>query len=150
MSEFTPQPITATDVLTAAREYIGAPFRLYGRGVQGIDCVGLVVVVGQQLGQLPLDLQLPPYAPNSLRSFLSLFWEWMDEVAVEDATAGCGYLLSHHRNSTRPRHLAISTGPGVVQMYHSQAVRRVAECGLDDSIRALIVGAWKYKGLITE
>ena len=150
MSEFVAQSITADDVLREARRYLGAPFRLYGRSVAGMDCIGLVVVVGQSLGQLPENLTLPAYAPNALRSFLPLLWEWMDEIEAADVTAGCGYLLSHHRNSARPRHLAISTSIGLVQMYHTGAVRKIAECGMDDSIRSLIVGGWKYKGLVTE
>lgn len=149
MPEFIAQPITADDVLREARRYLGAPFRLYGRSIEGLDCVNYVVLVGQPLGQLPEGLVLPAYAPNALRAFLPLLWEYMDEIDVADVTAGCGYLLSHHRNSTRPRHLAISTGDGLVQMYHTAAVRKIAECRMDDSIRALIVGGWKFRGLTT-
>lgn len=150
MTEFVAQSITPADVLREARTLLNVPFRLYGRNASGVDCVGVVITVGQRLGQLPVDLILPAYAPNGLRSFLPLFWEWMEPVYAADVTAGCGYFLSHHRNSTRPKHLAISTGEGLIQIYHTPAVRKVAECLIDDSIRALIVGGWKYRGLVTE
>lgn len=147
MTDFIAQPVTAEQVLTEARRYIGAPYDLYGRSVNGIDCVGLVIVVGQALGQLPDDLHIDPYPANGLRKFLPVLWEYMDEVELENVVAGCGYLMSHTRISDRPKHLAISTGDGLIQLHYSASVRKVAECGLDEASRALLLGGWRFRGL---
>lgn len=41
-------------IMAAAREYLGVPFLKGGRSKQGIDCVGLLVLVGRDIG---LDIQ---------------------------------------------------------------------------------------------
>jgi|VirMetMinimDraft_7_1064189.scaffolds.fasta_scaffold00120_13 cell wall-associated NlpC family hydrolase len=50
--------MTRDDVVDAARKYIGSRFRWGGRDrVKGIDCVGLLVLVGREFGQEISDPQ---------------------------------------------------------------------------------------------
>ena len=42
--------VTRTDIVAAARGWLGVPWRHQGRSRAGVDCVGLVVVVCRSLG----------------------------------------------------------------------------------------------------
>lgn len=42
--------ISRDDIVKAARSYLGVPFKKGGRVREGIDCVGLLVLVGRDLG----------------------------------------------------------------------------------------------------
>lgn len=42
--------VTRRQIVDAAREYLGAPFRHQGRNKNGIDCAGLLVAVAWDLG----------------------------------------------------------------------------------------------------
>ncbi len=50
---------TGEQVVTVARQYVGAPFKLHGRDKNGIDCVGLVVCIAQEFG---LALEFKDYS----------------------------------------------------------------------------------------
>lgn len=56
-----PTVTTATDVVRVARSWVGVPFRHQGRDRNGIDCVGLPIVILQQLGALPPDFEIADY-----------------------------------------------------------------------------------------
>lgn len=42
--------VTGAMVAEKAKEYVGVPFRHYGRDKNGVDCVGLVLAVAKDLG----------------------------------------------------------------------------------------------------
>jgi cell wall-associated NlpC family hydrolase len=48
--------ISRKDIYLAAREWVGTPFRHQGRTKNGIDCLGLIWVVGRAVG---VELSLP-------------------------------------------------------------------------------------------
>lgn len=60
--------ITRDDVVREARSLLGVPWAHQGRTQWGLDCLGLVVVVGQRLGLLEPGLD-EPYGrqPDGLR-----------------------------------------------------------------------------------
>ena len=37
-------------IVSIARRYVGTPYRHQGRSAQGLDCVGLIVVIADELG----------------------------------------------------------------------------------------------------
>lgn len=49
--------VTRADVVAEARSWVGVPFRHMGRDRRGVDCIGLVVVVGRALGLPVVDWQ---------------------------------------------------------------------------------------------
>lgn len=47
-----PGPVTGQDLVAAARELIGTPYRHQGRDLRGLDCVGLWLVLLDRFGLL--------------------------------------------------------------------------------------------------
>jgi cell wall-associated NlpC family hydrolase len=58
-----PTVTTPQAVVNEARSWLGVPFRHQGRDRNGIDCVGLPIVVLQTLGALPADFKEPTNYP---------------------------------------------------------------------------------------
>ena len=59
--------ITGQQVINQARKYLGVPYGHQGYAPPGaeleeVDCAHLILRVGQDLDQLPLDLRLPAYS----------------------------------------------------------------------------------------
>lgn len=54
--------MTRDDIVAAARSFMGVPFQHQGRTRAGIDCIGLVLNVGWQLGFLPRDYDVQGYS----------------------------------------------------------------------------------------
>lgn len=42
--------ITRSEIIKVARSYLGVKFRMYGRDRTGVDCVGLLYCIGNELG----------------------------------------------------------------------------------------------------
>ena len=100
--------------LTRAREALGVPFRLHGRDLAGMDCVGLVAWAWDVGAPTGYALRASP-AARIARELAALgFVRGEGPGAVVIVAPGPGQL-----------HLGISTGDGVV---HADAVaRRVIE-----------------------
>jgi cell wall-associated NlpC family hydrolase len=80
-------PITRAQILTAARAHLGAPFRHQGRSPAGMDCVGLLVLVGRTLGYAHRDVT--GYSRRATgRGFLEHFHAALDEITPQAARAG--------------------------------------------------------------
>ncbi|QIV65823.1 cell wall peptidase [Mesorhizobium phage Cp1R7A-A1] len=46
--------VSRNDIVNAARQYLGVPFRKGGRDKNSLDCVGLLIMIHKDLG-LPID-----------------------------------------------------------------------------------------------
>lgn len=57
--------IDRLDIVRAARSYIGTYFKKGGRDRQGIDCVGLLILVGGELGIELNDTTAYSFDPNA-------------------------------------------------------------------------------------
>jgi cell wall-associated NlpC family hydrolase len=58
---FLPSVTTASLVVEEARRWVGVPFRHQGRDRNGVDCVGLPIVVLQALGAVPEGFEILDY-----------------------------------------------------------------------------------------
>lgn len=130
-------------VVAEARACIGTRFRHQGRqpGV-GLDCVGLVAVVGRRLGLVDYDLtaygRLP--RPGELEGHIAA--AGFTPLAPAEAVAGDVLLMRVER---LPQHVAIRSDRGIIHAW--AATRRVVEHGLDHGWRQRIVGAYRFPGL---
>jgi len=109
------------DVVTAARAYVGVPWRHQGRSRRGLDCAGLVVLVAKDLG-------LSDYDTTSYRrhaqgqAFVEHFRANMDPVPVAEMRPGDVLLFA---DGAYPCHAGIvSERHGVSYLVHAHATRR--------------------------
>lgn len=72
--------VSRAAVVEQARSLVGLPFRFYGRSREkGLDCVGVVLVTGWELGVLPADCRIPDYPFPVSREAFAAFDEYFDE-----------------------------------------------------------------------
>lgn len=129
-------------VYAEAQGWLGVRWLHQGRTRLGIDCAGLVLVVGQSLKLLPGDLNVSNYSrdPTSLE-FLQMFSRHMDRVPLLQATAGDILVFRQRRY---PCHCGI-LGDGE-KFIHAYALRRkVVEEYLTDEWLSLRVAAFRFR-----
>lgn len=132
--------------MAAARECLGTRFRHQGRvpGV-GLDCVGLVAVVGHRLGLMTHDAT--DYAAMPDEAALRSHIDAAGFTPVTDARPGDVALM---RLTRAAQHVAILTagagghshGAGLIHAWMQAG--RVVEHGLDASWRARIVDVYRF------
>lgn len=104
-STILPTNCSRDDVVAKARSLLGLPFRFYGRARErGVDCVGVVLLTGWELGLLPQDCQIPNYPFPVSPEVFSVFDEYMDER--EGFAEGSVVVWSQNG---QPRHVGIMT-----------------------------------------
>jgi len=97
--------MTPLDVANKARELEGVKFRKYGRELKhGIDCIGVPIWVGQQLGLIG-SVHIPPYTfPPEPALFDELLPRFVDEIEAVEVGA---IIILNGEKSGRPQHCAI-------------------------------------------
>jgi cell wall-associated NlpC family hydrolase len=98
---------TRPDVVRVARSYLGTPYAHMGRkpGV-GLDCAGVLICVGRDLGLVPPDFDVPAYSPNPDGHSLI---DWCEQhlgprVAQEALEPGIALIV---KAQVHPQHLGI-------------------------------------------
>ncbi len=144
---FTVLPIEGMGVVQEARKYLGAPYKHLGISRAGIDCIGLDIVVGQALGQIPQDLPIPAYAAGHLFKYMDLFSQY--HTIVNKRQVGYGMILAHDASKNiRPRHLAfVSENEYMIWMHWDLSIFKVAEHRITPEIEKNIVGYFRFNGL---
>ena len=135
----------AADVITAARTYLGVPFRHQGRTPPlALDCAGLFVVVCRDLG-LPVDDE-QGYARTPYKGLLEQAiarQPFLARVPTHEMREGDVPLL---RFAGEPQHIAIHAGDTMIHAYEHSG--RVVEHRLADVWRARVVHAYRFEGLL--
>jgi cell wall-associated NlpC family hydrolase len=130
------------DIVNKARECLGTPFKHQGR-IKGkvLDCAGLILYVGNQLGLMDYDFTNYSHQPHSgtLKKILD---DQFISVQVEQRQIGDILLFTFDRE---PQHLAIVTPIGIIHSYAH--ARKCVEHRLDDLWCSRIRAAYQYKGL---
>ncbi len=98
--------ISRENIISAARELIGVPYLHQGRNVRtGIDCVGLLVLIGQIIGYEEIhDLADYRRVPSS-STLLEFLKRNLDEISLEQIQAGDFVLMT--LGGRKARHTAV-------------------------------------------
>lgn len=126
---------TGAEIVSAARKYLGVRWRHQGRSSLGVDCLGLLVLVGKDLGLESRDTTDYARLPDGARLMREL-----DEQLTRVAEHQAGDILLMRFNSS-PQHLAIKTDIGIIHAY-AQA-RKVVEHSLDSVWSSRIVCSYR-------
>ena len=131
-----------TDILTAARQCLGTPFRHQGRQVGvGLDCAGVAIHVARAIGVAHLDVS--GYGRTPAHGQLEQALE--DQPCLErvpspyDRQPGDLLLMRFARD---PQHLAICAGETMIHGWES--VGRCVEHPLDATWRRRIVAVAEF------
>ena len=108
------------DIAAAARAWKGVRWKHQGRTRQGIDCAGLVVLVGRDLGILDYDHRGYPRDPDG--TFAAHFDRALERIALADKQAGDVVVFTQSR---LPCHCGILTERyGELSVVHAHLTRR--------------------------
>ena len=133
--------MTPEDIIAAARELVGMPFRHQGRAHTGkTDCAGVACHVAARNGIEYNDQGDYPRLPGGGRLESALDGQpHLVRVAAADMQSGDLLLM---RFSGEPQHLAIYTGNTIVHAY--ERVGKVVEHGMDSAWRRRIVRVYRF------
>lgn len=134
--------IRCSDIVAAARSWLGTPFHHQGRvkGV-GVDCAGLVLGVAAELGIAIEDRRGYGRRPDS-DELQRLVRARLAELALADARPGDVFLAAI---DGRAQHLGFVTEHGILHAY--APAHRVVEHRLDLAWAGRIVGAFRLPGV---
>jgi len=134
------------DIVAEARKWIDVPWRHQGRTRLGIDCAGLVILVGNSLDLINYDTTNYQRKTHG-QDFLNHFRMNMDEKSITEVLPGDVMLF---RDRQYPCHAAIVGGtPNALTIIHAYArVRKVIEERLntEEWLQRRII-CFKYRGL---
>ena len=136
--------IDPTDILRAARAYLGVRFRHQGRTTAGIDCAGLIILVARDLGLFDLDFTAYGHAPDG-RTMHLMLGTYLDEVEPREMRLGDVVLMAFQ---PAPQHLGLlGDGARPFSLIHAYAqARQVIEHRLDDEWMGRIRNVYRFKG----
>lgn len=144
--------VSARDVVTAARGWVGVPVRHQGESkLAGCDCAGLVRGVGSELGLFPPDVWAMPKAKRWKgygREPVGTFLEAMAQMLEPSAQIDVGSVVAI-RFTGPPRHCAIVGdhplgGLTLIHAYKTEVVEHI----LDARWRKRIVGVYAFPGVM--
>lgn len=142
-------------IAAKVRELLRPPirFRPYGRTMTGMDCVGVVMWVGRELGIWP-EFKLPKYSfPPDPAQFEELFPKYAVEVPVDEMAEGD--ILTFVNERGWPQHMAIAVKPPKgdgplrgVGILRDPSRQWVGEFNLTDHVRSEIYKVYRYRNVI--
>ena len=137
--------MTADDILTAARQCIGMPFRHQGRMLGcGLDCAGVAIHVARQIGVGHFDVSGYGRTPANGQLEQSLDSQpCLERVMLNDHQPGDLLLM---RFASDPQHLAILTDQQtIIHAYESVGI--CCEHRLSSMWAARIVRVYRFRGI---
>lgn len=126
-----------------ARSWLGVPFCAHGRTRDGVDCLGLIVVVANDVLSDAIafdDYSMQASTPDAFRIFLSLF----DRIADTDAGPGDLVQMNFRGRST---HIGILTDTTII--HAAQKTGRVVEHSIAAAKRSTLrpVAYYRIRGV---
>lgn len=142
--------MTLDDILTAARQCLGTPFRHQGRLIGfGLDCAGVAIHVARQIGAGHLDVSGYGRTPANGQLEQSLDSQPCLRL-IDDSPRGAkarpGDLLLM-RFAQDPQHLAILTDQQTI-VHAYESVGQCCEHRLSSVWAARIVRVYRFRGIV--
>ena len=138
--------VARSAIVAQARRWLGTPFRHQGRGVHGLDCAGLLVVVATALGIPVVDDLTYRRIPDTARLKAVLLANLKPKPLAQRAV-GDALLFKDPVRPGHMYHLGIQTDVGFIHAYGRADVKKVVEMPLSPDWQAAIVGAFEYPGV---
>lgn len=137
--------MTPEDIIGAARQCLGAPFRHQGRLLGfGLDCAGVAIWVARHVGVSPIDVEGYGRTPKDgqIERALDSQPDLMRVADPADRQPGDLLLM---RFATDPQHLAVFTGNSIIHAYESAG--KCVEHILSPVWSRRIVRAYRFRGV---
>lgn len=128
--------MTADQIVSEARSWIGVPFVHQGRSRQGVDCAGLVICVARSLGMVPADFDVNGYTKQPDGTMRSACEKYM---VVSPPTAGGVFMM---RYEGEPQHMGFYANyryGGLSVIHAVMSNGKVVEHRLDSTWRKRVV-----------
>lgn len=133
--------ISSSQIVERASQYLGTPFRHQGRNKHGVDCVGLVIVVGADLGIFPRKLDRINYGRSPSRGELEAkLYKYC--LKTDKLVPGCVVAI---RWNTELAHCAFYTGATLIHSYENAG--GVVEHGFRGRWTRLVDSTWLLPGV---
>lgn len=146
--------VTRAQIVEAARKYGGVPFRHQGRSKHSMDCAGLLVCVGWDLGVESWDPEkhtgydrIPDgHTVNEIMSAI------MDKLPINGGTLVPGHVVQIaylDGNKQKVTHMGILTdldGLGLIHAYFPAG--KVVEHRMDDEWMDRVTGVFRIRGTV--
>ena len=139
----TVQTRTPTDVIAEARRWVGVPFRHQGRDANGIDCVGLPIVIGSSLGLVHEAFDVARYGRTPTGELIGRLQGYCTRLPA--AVPGCLVVIAWTKVAA---HVGLCTGDTLIHAYES--VGRVVEHGYRGRWVRMTHSAWALPGVTYE
>lgn len=133
--------MTPGEVITEARTWVGVPFRHQGRNRHAIDCVGLPIVVCQNLGLIGSNFEITNYGRLPSLELVERLKSHCYQIPA--AVPGSLIVIAWTKIAA---HVAICTGETMIHAYES--VGRVVEHGYRGRWIRLTHSVWAIPGVV--
>ena len=136
--------ITPNQITSKAREYLKTPFVHQGRrkGV-GIDCIGLLVGVAQELG-LPIEDCTNYGEQHDGKTLLLELAAQLEPLEIESRKEGnivCFWI----KRPDKPTHVGLLTSYGLIHTYRTKG--EVVETTFDAFWKTRVHSVFQYRGI---
>ena len=112
--------MTRDEVVLEARKWLGVPWRHQGRSITGVDCIGLIIMVGTALNVPHEDKTGYAHQPQD-RTFLNHLRKFLTPVSYTDTRPGT---VGVFKQSHFPCHVGIfSEKNGICHLINSRVDR---------------------------
>jgi len=134
--------MTVDEIIGAARECLGTPFKHQGRIVGlALDCAGVIVHTCERLG---ITVEQPAAYGRLPHDAMLEFWADKQSFLCPVAIPKAGDILLM-RFTGDPQHVAVFTGENIIHAY--EEIGRTVEHRLDARWKKRIVKAYRFRGL---
>lgn len=145
---------TRSEIVAEAKSWLNTPWHHQGRfkGV-GVDCIGLVIMVGVDLGLLDATLmeieELHNYGrfPQAVR-LIKYLDENFDRIPKTQGRPGDVGVFQF--SPAGEKHMGILSEYGIIHALNSPSVMKVVEHRIDDRWRGYMVRVYGFRGVTNE